>query len=128
MANKTEEQLSTLNEPRPCCFGPAPTWQQPNLTEFTAAKAIAAAHDRLLTHSFSPSPGPPGSRFLHGAALEAFQRASRMQHLPATFGHECSSHPLSEQVSLLIKLSPPGGSALNGSGCRPLLQKAPELL
>jgi hypothetical protein len=40
-------------------------------------------------------------------ALEAFQRAFPMPHLPATFGRECTSHPLSEQVSLLIKTFPP---------------------
>ena len=40
-------------------------------------------------------------------ALEAFQRAFPLPHLPATFGRECSSHPLSEQVSLLIKTFPP---------------------
>ncbi len=40
-------------------------------------------------------------------ALEAFQRAFPLPHLPATFGCECSSHPLSEQVSLLIKTFPP---------------------
>ena len=40
-------------------------------------------------------------------ALEAFQRAFPLPHLPATFGRECTSHPLSEQVSLLIKTFPP---------------------
>jgi hypothetical protein len=40
-------------------------------------------------------------------ALEAFQRAFPLPHLPATFGRDCTSHPLSEQVSLLIKTFPP---------------------
>lgn len=47
-------------------------WQQPNATEFTAAKAIAAAHDPLLTQSFFPFPWATWiDRFRHGAALEA---------------------------------------------------------
>ena len=40
-------------------------------------------------------------------ALEAFQRAFPQPHLPATFGRECTNHPLSEKVSLLIKTFPP---------------------
>ena len=40
-------------------------------------------------------------------ALEVFQRAFPLPHLPATFGRECTSQPLSEQVSLLIKTFPP---------------------
>ena len=40
-------------------------------------------------------------------ALEAFQRAFPLPHLPATFGRECTSHPLSNQASLLIKTFPP---------------------
>ena len=40
-------------------------------------------------------------------ALEAFQRAFPLPHLPAMFGRECTSHQLSEQVSLLIKTFPP---------------------
>jgi glycosyltransferase involved in cell wall biosynthesis len=40
-------------------------------------------------------------------ALEAFQRAFPLPHLPAAFGRECTSHPLAEQVSLLIKTFPP---------------------
>lgn len=40
-------------------------------------------------------------------ALKAFQRAFPLPHLPATFVHECTSHPLSEQVTLLIKTFPP---------------------
>lgn len=40
-------------------------------------------------------------------ALEAFQRVFPLPHLPATFGHELTSHPLSDQVSLLIKTFPP---------------------
>lgn len=40
-------------------------------------------------------------------ALEAFQRAFPLPHLPATFGREFTSHPLSDQVSLLIKTFPP---------------------
>ena len=40
-------------------------------------------------------------------ALEAFQRAFPLPHLPATFGCEFSSHALSDQVSLLIKTFPP---------------------
>ncbi len=43
------------------------------------------------------------------AALEAFQLAFPMPHLPATFGRECNDHPLSEQVALLIKTFPPRG-------------------
>ena len=41
------------------------------------------------------------------AALEAFQLAFPLPHLPATFGRECNDHPLSEQVALLIKTFPP---------------------
>ncbi len=40
-------------------------------------------------------------------ALEAFQRAFPLPHLPATFGRDYISHPLSDQVSLLIKTFPP---------------------
>ena len=40
-------------------------------------------------------------------ALEAFQRAFPLPELPATFGRTCTSHPLSDQVSLLIKTFPP---------------------
>ena len=40
-------------------------------------------------------------------ALEAFQRAFPLPDLPSTFGLECTSHPLAEQVSLLIKTFPP---------------------
>ena len=40
-------------------------------------------------------------------ALEAFQQAFPLQHLPSTFGRECTSNPLSDQVSLLIKTFPP---------------------
>jgi len=43
------------------------------------------------------------------AALEAFQLAFPLPHLPATFGRECNDHPLSEQVALLIKTFPPQG-------------------
>ena len=42
-------------------------------------------------------------------ALEAFQRAFPCPHLPATFDRECTSHPLSDQISLLIKTFPPQG-------------------
>lgn len=38
--------------------------------------------------------------------LEAFQRAFPLPHLPAVFGRESTSHPLSEKVSLLIKTFP----------------------
>jgi len=40
-------------------------------------------------------------------ALEVFQRAFPLPHLPATFGRECTRHPLSDQVSLVIKTFPP---------------------
>ena len=40
-------------------------------------------------------------------ALEAFQRAFPIAHLPASFGQVCRSHVLSEHVSLLIKTFPP---------------------
>ena len=43
------------------------------------------------------------------AALETFQLAFPLPHLPATFGRECNNHPLSEHVSLLIKTFPPQG-------------------
>ena len=43
------------------------------------------------------------------AALEAFQSAFPLPHLPATYGRECNDHPLSEQVALLIKTFPPQG-------------------
>jgi len=47
-------------------------WQQPNATEFTAAKAIAAAHDPLLTQSFFPFPWATWiDRCRHGAVLES---------------------------------------------------------
>jgi hypothetical protein len=47
-------------------------WQQPNATEFTAAKAIAAAHDPLLTQRFFPFPWATWiDRFRHGAALDS---------------------------------------------------------
>jgi hypothetical protein len=41
------------------------------------------------------------------AALEAFQLAFPLPHLPATFGRDCTRHPLSENVALLIKTFPP---------------------
>ena len=41
------------------------------------------------------------------AALEAFQLAFPLPHLPATFGRDCNHHPLSENVALLIKTFPP---------------------
>ena len=41
------------------------------------------------------------------AALEAFQLAFPLPHLPATFGLECNHHPLSEHVALMIKTFPP---------------------
>ena len=58
---------------KPGLVPPAPfPWQQPNATEFTAAKAIAAAHDPLLTQSFFAFPWATWiDRFRHGAALEA---------------------------------------------------------
>ena len=40
-------------------------------------------------------------------ALEAFQRAFPLPHLPASYGRTCTSHPLADQVSLLIKTFPP---------------------
>ena len=40
-------------------------------------------------------------------ALEAFQRAFPLPHLPAMFGRECTNHQLSDRVSLLIKTFPP---------------------
>ncbi len=40
-------------------------------------------------------------------ALEAFQRAFPLPHLPSTLGRDCASHPLAEQVSLLTKTFPP---------------------
>ena len=43
------------------------------------------------------------------AALEAFELAFPLPHLPATFGRACNVHPLSEQVALLIKTFPPQG-------------------
>jgi hypothetical protein len=43
------------------------------------------------------------------AALEAFQLAFPLPHLPASFGRWCNHHPLSEQVALLIKTFPPQG-------------------
>ena len=41
------------------------------------------------------------------AALEVFQLACPLPHLPATFGRECNDHPLLEQVALLTKPSRP---------------------
>lgn len=41
------------------------------------------------------------------AALEAFQLAFPLPHLPATFGREIKNHPLSNQVALMIKTFPP---------------------
>lgn len=43
------------------------------------------------------------------AALEAFQLAFPMPHLPASFGRDCNQHPNSEHVALLIKTFPPHG-------------------
>lgn len=43
------------------------------------------------------------------AALEAFQLAFPLPELPACFGREVTSHPLSHQVALLIKSFPPRG-------------------
>ena len=43
------------------------------------------------------------------AALETFQLAFPLPHLPATFGRECNVHPLSKHVALLIKTFPPRG-------------------
>jgi len=43
------------------------------------------------------------------AALEAFQSAFPLPHLPATYGRACNDNPLSEQVALLIKTFPPQG-------------------
>jgi len=40
-------------------------------------------------------------------ALEAFQLAFPLPHLPATFGREINNHPLSNQVALMIKSFPP---------------------
>ena len=40
-------------------------------------------------------------------ALEAFQLAFPLPHLPATFGREINNHPLSNQVALMIKTFPP---------------------
>jgi hypothetical protein len=51
-------------------------------------------------------------------ALEAFQLAFPLPHLPATFRRECNVHPLSDQVVLLIKTFPPPGSVLSGTGRR----------
>jgi glycosyltransferase involved in cell wall biosynthesis len=82
---------------------------------FCAASARAGARARH---------GLPGEAVLFGygfdlnstairknpmAALEAFQLAFPLPHLPATFGRECNDHPLSERVALLIKTFPPQG-------------------
>ena len=40
-------------------------------------------------------------------ALEAFQKAFPLSHLPASFGDASTSHPLSEHASLVIKTFPP---------------------
>jgi glycosyltransferase involved in cell wall biosynthesis len=40
-------------------------------------------------------------------ALEAFQLAFPLPHLPASFGREINNHPLSHQVALMIKSFPP---------------------
>ena len=39
-------------------------------------------------------------------ALEAFQLAFPLPHLPSTFGREINNHPLSNQVALMIKSFP----------------------
>ena len=44
-------------------------------------------------------------------ALEAFQLAFPLPHLPATFGREINIHPLSNQVALMIKSFPPQGDS-----------------
>ena len=44
-------------------------------------------------------------------ALEAFQLAFPLPHLPATFGREINNHPLSNQVALMIKTFPPQGES-----------------
>lgn len=41
------------------------------------------------------------------AAVEAFQLAFPLPHLPATFGRDCNHHSLSANVALLIKSFPP---------------------
>jgi hypothetical protein len=43
------------------------------------------------------------------SVLEAFQLAFPQPHLPACFGLENNTHPLSEQVGLMIKSFPPNG-------------------
>jgi len=40
-------------------------------------------------------------------ALEAFQLAFPLPHLPASFGRQINNHPLSNQVALMIKTFPP---------------------
>jgi len=87
----------------------------PNPERFCSVTARAAGRDRH---------GLPADAVLFGygfdlnstairknpmAALEAFQLAFPLPHLPATFGRECNNHPLSEHVALLIKTFPPQG-------------------
>jgi glycosyltransferase involved in cell wall biosynthesis len=87
----------------------------PNPERFCSVPARAAGRDRH---------GLPADAVLFGygfdlnstairknpmAALEAFQLAFPLPHLPATFGRECNHHPLSGHVALLIKTFPPQG-------------------
>jgi hypothetical protein len=45
-------------------------------------------------------------------AVEAFQLAFPMPYLPTTFGQRSTSHPLSEQVALMIQSSAPRGCSV----------------
>ena len=76
---------------------------------FCCAEARAATRSRhslpieAVLFSYGFDPNSTAIRKNPMAALEAFQLAFPLPHLPATFGRACNHHPLSEHVALLIK-------------------------
>lgn len=77
-----------------------------------ARQAVRACHGLpldavLFGYGFDPS--STFGRKNPMAALEAFQLAFPLPHLPATYGRDCNHHSLSAQVALLIKALPPHG-------------------
>jgi len=64
---------------------------------------------RIAIRGRSASTRPSSPQVMPMAALEAFQLAFPLPELPACFGREVASHPLSQQVALLIKSFPPRG-------------------
>ena len=64
---------------------------------------------RIASRGRGASTRPSSPQVMPMAALEAFQLAFPLPELPACFGREVTSHPLSQQVALLIKSFPPRG-------------------